>query len=343
MRAPTGWIVIVRPFSIGGDASWSAARRGYRLACETYPVRVARCLFPPQQVAQAKAVACERPALLGLPLSRYSVEDVRGWIMAEQVVKTVSASTVWRWLHEDALRPWFYRGWLFPRDPLFLVKASPILDLYQRIWQGQPLGAYDYVLSADEKTQLQALGRLAPTLSPKPQAIGRFEFEYNRNGTLAYLAALDIFSGKVFGRIAPTTGIVPFNELVHLVMRQEPYASAQRVFWIVDNGSSHHPSTFPGRLKAMYPNAIAVMLPYHASWLNQIELYFSILQRKALTPNDLATPQLLAERILGFQEHYNLTARPFRWKFTRADLKRRMEQLDHWPVADSRKTCEIVY
>jgi transposase len=276
-------------------------------------------------------------------LSRFSVAEVRDWIIAEQVVEAVSASTIWRWLHEDALRPWFYRCWIFPRDPQFLVKAGPVLDLYQHMWQGQPLGANDYVISADEKTQLQALMRLASTLPPKPAVIGRFEFEYDRSGTLAYLAALDVFSGKVFGRVDQTTGIVPFNELIHLVMRQEPYAKAERVFWIVDNGSSHHPSTFPNRLKAMYPNASAVMLPYHASWLNQIELYFSILQRKALTPNDLATLPLLAERIMGFQEHYCRTARPFRWKFTRADLKQRMEQLYYWPVTDSRKTCEIVY
>ena len=248
---------------------------------------------------------------MGLPLSRFSIAEVQAWIVAEQVVRSVSVSTVWRWLHEDAIRPWFYRCWLFPRDPQFLVKASPVLDLYQRLWQGQPLGAHDYVISADEKTQLQALGRLSPTRPPKPESLGRFEFEYDRNGTLAYLAALDVFNGKVCGRIDQTTGIVPFNKLVHLVMKQDPYASAQRVFWIVDNGSSHHPSTFPERLKAMYPNAVAVMLPYHASGLNQIELYFSILQRKALTPNDLATPQLLAERIIGFQEHYNLTAKPF--------------------------------
>lgn len=292
---------------------------------------------------QAKAVACERPALLGLPLSRFSVAEVRNWIIEEQVVETVSVSTIWRWLYEDALRPWFYRSWLFPRDPQFLMKASLVLDLYQRLWQGQPLGENDYVICADEKSQLQALGRPSPTLPPQPQTSGRFEFEYERGGTLAYLAALDVFRGKVFGRIDQTTGIAPFNQLVHLVMKQEPYASARRVFWIVDNGASHHPSTFPARLRALYPNAIAVMLPCHASWLNQIELYFSILQRKALTPNDLATPSQLAERILDFQERYCLTARPFRWKFTRADLKQRMEHLDYCPVADSRENYEKVY
>lgn len=266
---------------------------------------------------------------MGLPLSRFSVAEVRDWIIDEHIVEEVSLSTVWRWLHEDAIRPWFYHSWLFPRDPQFLEKAGPVLDLYQGLWQGQPLGPNDYVISADEKSQLQALGRPTPTLAPIPGQVGRFEHEYIRGGTIAYLAALDVFSGWVFGRTDETTGIEPFNKLVHLVMQQEPYAQADRVFWIVDNGPSHHPNTFPARLQAMYPNAIAVMLPTHASWLNQIELYFSILQRKALTPNDLATPQAVAERVLGFQERYDLTAKPFRWNFTRDDLKQRMEQIGY--------------
>ncbi len=142
--------------------------------------------------------------------------------------------------------------------------------------------------------------------------------KYDRGGVIVYLAALDVFRGQVFGRVDTTTGIAPFNELMHTVMQQEPYANAARVFWIVDNGSSHHPNTFPARLQAMYPNVIAVMLPFHASWLNQIELYFSILQRKALAPNDLPTTTALEERILGFQERYNRTAKPFRWNFSRS-------------------------
>lgn len=283
--------------------------------------------FPPQEVAAAKAVACERPAVLKLPLSRFSTAEVRQWLLDEQVVAAVSVATVWRWLHQDALRPWFYHSWLSRRDPQFLDKAGPILDLYHRRWQGKPLGPNDYVLSADEKSQLQVLGRSVATLPPLANRDGLVEFEYIRGGTVAYLAALDVFRGQVFGRIDTTTGIEPFNELVHLVMRREPYASANRVFWIVDNGGSHHPSTFPARLQSLYPNAVAVMLPVHASWLNQIELYFSILQRKALTPNDLATPTAMAERILGFEHRYNRSAKPFHWKFTRADLEERMQRL----------------
>lgn len=295
--------------------------------CKTCRGRDALRFFPPQEIAQAKAVACERPALLKLPLSRFSLAEVRAWLLEEQVVSTVSVTTVWRWLSQDAIRPWYYRSWLFPRDPQFVAKAGVVLDLYQGWWQGRPLGPDDYVLSADEKSQLQVLGRPAATLAPIRDEIGRYEYEYIRGGTVAYLAAVDVFRGQVFGRVDTTTGIEPFNRLVHQVMRQEPYASARRVFWLVDNGASHHPSTFPARLRDLYPNATAVMLPFHASWLNQIELYFSILQRKALTPNDLATKEAMIDRLLGFEHRYNRSAKPFHWKFTRADLEERVKRL----------------
>ena len=103
-------------------------------------------------------------------------------------------------------------------------------------------------------------------------------------------------------------------------MTTEPYASARTVYWIVDNGSSHAGKTSVKRTQEQWPTARLIHLPVHASWLNQIELYFSIVQRKALTPNDLATLDALAERLLGFGEHYRQIARPFEWTFTREDL-----------------------
>jgi len=182
-------------------------------------------------------------------------------------------------------------------------------------------------LGVDEKSQLQILKREFLTQPPKSGRKIRWENEYSREGTVAYLAAIEVNTGEVFGRVDETTGITPFQGLLDLVMTQEPYASADRVFWIVDNGSSHHPSTFPARLQKAYSNAIAVRLPIHASWLNQIEIYFSILQRKALTPNDLGDRQQMEDRILGFQRRYNLTAKPFNGRFTRRDLKKRLRSI----------------
>lgn len=272
------------------------------------------------QEAQIKAVVCERPALLHKPLSRFSLSEIQAWVRQAKVAPQLSRTTLWRLLHQDALRPWFYRVWIFPRDPHFQTKAERVVDLYMRQWQGGALAEDEYVICADEKPGLQVLERLHPTLPPAVGRPGWVEFEYKRQGTIAYLAALDVFSGHVFGQVGEKTGIEPFGRLVDEVMNQEPYASAQRVFWIVDNGPSHHPNTSPARLRKLYPNLIAVHLPTHASWLNQIEIYFSILQRKALTPMDIADREVVKERILTFQAYYNQQARPFNWRFGRDEL-----------------------
>lgn len=241
---------------------------------------------------------------------------------------SIGCTTVWRLLHQDAIRPWFHRSWIFPRDSHFAEKAGPVLDLYQGFWRGKALSGADQVISADEKTSIQARGRCHPTLPPAAGRIARVENEYKRHGALAYLAAWDVQNARIFGRCEPKTGIAPFSRLVDLVMSQEPYRSAPRVFWILDNGSSHRGTTCVTRLQNKWPNIIPVHLPVHASWLNQVEIFFSILQRKLLTPNDFQSTLALEESILGFQAAYQLKAKPFDWKYTRKDLNKLLKTLD---------------
>ena len=276
---------------------------------------------------QVKAIACELPKESGQPLSRYSGQDLVREVARRGIVAKISGRTIWRWLDEDAIRPWQHRSWIFPRDPDFQTKAERVLDLYQGLWEGPPLGPGDYVISADEKTSIQARIRLHPTLPPQPKETMRVEFEYERGGALAYLAAWDVRRAKVFGRCEQTTGIEPFGRLVQQVMEQEPYRSAARVFWIVDNGSSHRGAAAVKRLQAAYANIHLVHLPVHASWLNQVEIYFSVIQRKVLTPNDFTSLQEVAQRLLAFQELYERTAKPFEWRFTRADLQELLSRL----------------
>jgi hypothetical protein len=282
-------------------------------------------------VVQVKALACERPATLGLPLSRFSVADVAQQARQSGLVATISDSTVWRWLHADAIRPWQHRCWIFPRDPEFAVKAGRILDLYQRRWQGKLLRDDEFVLSTDEKTSIQARPRIHPTLPPQPGVAMRVEHEYVRCGAWAYLAALDVHRAKVFGRCERKTGIAPFERLVDYVMHQPPYHHARRVFWIMDNGSSHRGARCVARLQAKYPRLVPVHGPIHASWLNQIEIYFSILQRKVLTPNDFPSLAAVKQRLLTFQTHYEAMAQPFEWKFTRHDLARLLNKFRPHP------------
>ena len=244
------------------------------------------------------------------------------------LVATISDSTVWRWLNEDAIRPWQHRCWIFPRDPLFAIKAGRILDLYERVWQGKALRSDEYVLSTDEKTSIRARSRIHPTLPTQPGSPMRVEHEYKRCGAWAYMAALDVHRAKVFGRCEPKSGIAPFDRLVDQVMRQPPYNEARRVFWIMDNGSSHRGAKCVARLQEKYPRLVPVHGPVHASWLNQIEIYFSIVQRKALTPNDFPSLAAVEERLLTFQTHYETIAHPFEWKFTRRDLAKLLNKIN---------------
>lgn len=279
-------------------------------------------------MVQVKALACELPKQLGLPLSRLSISDIRRHVITQGLVAEISGTTLWRWLSRDALRPWQHRSWIFPRDPEFAAKAGLVLDLYERVWQGKPLEANDFVISADEKTSVQARRRKQPTLAPASNRTTRVEHEYFREGAWTYLAAWDVHRAKVFGRCEPKTGIAPVNRLVGEVMIQEPYKSANRVFWIMDNCSAHRGEKAADRLRSQWPNVVLVHTPIHASWLNQIEIYFSIVQRKVLTPNDFSSLSELEQRLLTFQSYYERTASPFQWTFTRNDLHTLMAKID---------------
>jgi hypothetical protein len=285
----------------------------------TASARVARAVFPPEQVAEVKAIACELPAEQGLPLSRFSRAELHR-LVVERGVCAASASTIARWLAEDAIKPWRYRSWIFPSDPDFAEKAGRVLDLYEGRWEGKLLHPGDCVICADEKPSIQARKRIHESLPPGGGHGQLVEHTYERRGALTYLAAWDVRRGKAFGRSEPRGGIEPFDRLVRQVMTKEPYASAPRVFWIVDNGSSHRGQKSIDRLERCWPNLVLVHLPLHASWLNQIEIYFSIVQRKLLQPNNFPDLAAVAKRLNEFEHHYNEVARPFDWRFTRRDL-----------------------
>lgn len=277
--------------------------------------------FTPAQIAEVKALACQMPAETGIPLSRWSCGDLADQVVARGVAPAMSASTVRRILAADALKPWQHRSWLFIRDPAFAAKAGRVLDLYARIFGGAPLNDDEYVISSDEKTSIQARCRCHPTMPPGTSRTMRVEHEYDRGGALAYLAAYDVHRAQVIGLCSQTTGIDPFTDLVDEVMTRQPYASARRVFWIVDNGSSHCGQAAIDRLTRRYPNTVMIHTPVHASWLNQVEIYFSILQRKVLAPNDFTDLDQVQDRLTAFEDRYNQTAQPFNWKFTHTDLQ----------------------
>jgi hypothetical protein len=208
-----------------------------------------------------------------------------------------------------------------------------VLDLYQGRWEGKLLEPGDMVICADAKPSIQARRRIRQTTPPAPGGGQLVEHEYERLGAVTYLDAWDVRRGAITGRTEPKGGIAAFDRLVWQVMTKEPYRSARRVFWIVDNGSDHRGNASIKRLQGRWPNVILVHLPAHASWLNQVEIYHSIIQRKVLAPNDFHDTAELARTLNAFERHYNQIAEPFDWKFTRDDLIELVHRLEAKPDA----------
>jgi transposase len=283
--------------------------------------------FTPTQIAEIKAVACELPCTLDLPFSRLSLSEMQGYVIEQKVVPTISIGKLWSILDKDAIRPWYHHSWLFPRDPCFVKKANPILDLYQGLFQGRPLRAREYILCFDQKTSIQARARVHVSVPPGPKRPQLVEHEYEREGALNLLALWDVHRGQAFGRCYARRGRAEVEAFLDEALARPPYDSARTNHLILDNCSSQHPSTFPTWIAQHHRSVQLHYLPTHASWLNQIEIFFSIVQRKALTPNNFRDLQLLAERLLEFVTFYNRTARPFAWNFTRDDLEERLKLL----------------
>ena len=281
----------------------------------------------PREISEADraavvALACQLPADTGVPLSRWTGPELKRELEDRALARApMAVSSLLRILAENPVKPWQYQSWIYPRDPDFAAKATVILDLYQGFYQGKPLGPGDRILSFDAKPSIQARGRIHVTLPAAPGRPVRVEHEYVRHGALALLAGLDVHTGRVFASTPKTTGIVPFMGLAGQVMKRPEYKSAPRVFVIVDNGSDHRGQAAVNRLAAAHPNAIMIHTPVHASWLNQVEIFFSIIQKKVVSPNDFPSLEKLSETLLAFADRYNKTAKPFSWKYTAGDLK----------------------
>ena len=257
-----------------------------------------------------------------MELPRLSAEASR-----RGVVASISASTVRRWLAADAIRPWQHRSWIFPRDPDFAFKAARVLDLYSRV--------YDRGHSATTSTSSPPMRSPAcrpGTDPPQPPGTARgrpmlVESEYRRHGTLAYLAAYDVHHAHVIGHCASTTGIEPFTALAEKVMTREPYASARRVFWIVDKWR------LPPRLDRRRPTPRGVPEHDHDSHPRArvlAEPDRDLLLRgptKASHPRPPPQPRPLAEQLTAFEARYNQGAQPFDWRFNRDDLDQLLDRI----------------
>ena len=277
-----------------------------------------RPLFPPLDQALIQAMACEVVAETKEPLSRQSLADLvrRG---RATLGKKISRSTVWRMLHKAAIKPWQYEHWIFPRDPRFAEKAGPILDLYAGTWEGKPLRRRITCCAWTRRRAFKHVNALMTKCRPSQSGAGGLNRD-TRGRSVAVPGSMGRTSRDSSGALRGEDRIEPFGRLVDQVLEQEPYRDAERLFYVVDNGSSHRGQTSVERIRRRNKRIILVHTPVHASWLNQVEIYFSIIQRKVLTPNDFATLDAVRLRLALYEQLSNRTPRPFAWKFTRQDL-----------------------
>ena len=254
-------------------------------------------------------LACERPEQRGRSLSQWDAPELARQLVAAGLVAAISAQTVRRILQSHQLKPWRQHLWLSaktPRDAAFCTQVQALVELYTR-----PLAEDEIVLCLDEKTSLQPRPRLHPTLPARPGQPVRVEHEYRRAGALNLFAAFDTRSGKVYAHAAPRKRQVEFIALLEQLDAELP-ATARRVYLVCDNVSVPKGKLVQAWL-ALHPRFLLVFTPVHCSWMNQVEQWFSILQRKRLRLADFADKAHLAEQLFVFVAQWNAHAHPFRW------------------------------
>jgi transposase len=249
------------------------------------------------------------PDRLGCSLSQWDCEELARKLVADGVVTSISPQTVGRILNHHRLKPWRHHLWLspdVPRDAEFAWQVQRIVDLYTR-----PLQPHEVVLCVDEKTSLQPRTRVSPTLSAQPDRPVRVEHEYRRQGALNLFAAFDTRTGKVYGHTAERKRQKEFIEFLEHLDREIP-AQKTTIHVVLDNLRMHKGKQVQAWL-AQHPRFVFHHPPVHCSWMNQVEQWFSILQRKRLAIADFADKAQLAERLQSFITQWNEHAHPFNW------------------------------
>ena len=275
------------------------------------PAAADRRVFPPEVAAHLVKLACELPDDdQRRSLSLWTCAELARALKEAKVVDTISPQLVQRLLESHRLKPWRVHFWLSPkapRDEVFRQQVLEIMDLYTRA-----LEPHERVLSLDEKTSLQPRTRSAATRPPKPGLLpARLEHEYSRKGALQLFAAFDIRSGEVKGILRRRKRQVEFIELLEEIDRTTPTAITL-IHLVCDNLSVHHGKQVRAWL-CKHPRFRMHFTPVHCSWMNQVEQWFSVLQRKRLVAPNFADLTDLESKILKFISEWNATAHPFTW------------------------------
>ena len=274
------------------------------------PGRGAKGGFSHEVAIHVVRLACERPDPLGRSLSQWDCTELARQLMADSIVEDISAATVRRILAAHQLKPWRQHVWLSPkppRDAAFYATVSALIDLYTR-----PLRSDELVQSVDEKTSLQPRPRCSPTRPAQPHnRPNRVEHEYKRAGALNLFAPFDTRSGKVYGQCYERKRqreLIAFLETLDAEIDKH----IRTIHLVCDNVSTHHGKDVR-KWVANHPRFILHFTPVHCSWMNQVEQWFSILQRKRLRIVDFDSKDHLRAKIEQFIQEWNQQAHPFNW------------------------------
>lgn len=276
--------------------------------------------FTPLQRAQMVALACSSPREHGKAWMRWSGEKLAAVAVEQQLVTRISPGTIRTWLRADKIRPWRYHAWQHSTDPQFVAKAAPVLDLYA---QAQELAAHgEIVVCADEKTSIQARQRVSATKAAAPGGAVQVADRYKRMGALQLFCALVVASGRTFARTRIGRKFADFKAFLLDFFQSALCAGQKGVHLILDNGSTHAPKqlgAWIASLKLSFEVRI-YWLPTHASWLDQVEIIFSKVQRDVLTPNDFPSTLALEKHLTHYFADLNHHPKPIHWTYTKTQL-----------------------
>jgi len=292
--------------------------------------RERRSVFPPEVRAQVIALACSLPKEKGIALSRWSLAEIVKRLLMLQIAVTLSKSTVWRWLQTDKLKPWRFHSWQHILDPQkFLERARPVLEVYEKAVELLRNGIW--AVCVDEKTSIQARQLEQKPVSSRPGQPVHVAPRYKRQGALHLFAGVSVADGYKYGQTSERKRFSDFQSfLLQVIFPEALRRKVHTLILILDNGSTHAPKQLENWMQEQvrlnnWPLTIKVLwLPTNASWLDQIEIWFSVLQRKLLTPNHFNNLDELAQSIMEFIRCENLSPKPIQWTYTAQKLETKL-------------------
>jgi transposase len=278
---------------------------GYRIK----KAEVEKRSFPPEVAIYLVKIACERPDNYGRSLSHWDCAELSRELIRSGIVSSISAETVRRILQSHHLKPWRFHMWLssqVPRDESFFRQVQEIIDLYTR-----PLSVDEMVLCVDEKTSLQPRCRTQPTRPSMPGYPNLVEHEYKRDGALNLFAGFDTRTGHIYGKSYERKRQEEFIDYLEYLDSQIP-GTIKTIHLVCDNLKTHKGTKVKKWLMG-HSRFVFHYTPVHCSWMNQIEQWFSILQRKRFRISDFQSKDDLKAKIEGFISEWNQVAHPFNW------------------------------